>query len=177
MLDEYFSENGHRTYADKIYGNLGEFYFAKLRYDDAAQVYKSFIELNPYHKVSPHFGMRVVEIYDEAGFPQLVVDAKKEFATRYAIDAEYWQRHDIDASPDVTGFLKTNLNDLANHYHALYQEPVFEDERPQNFAEASRWYRQFLGSFPADEETPQINYQLADLLTREPGFRRRSDRV
>jgi TolA-binding protein len=170
VLDEYFSENGHRSYADKIYGNLGEFYFSKLRYDDAAQVYKSFIDLNPYHKVSPHFGMRVIEIYGEALFPQLVVEAKKDFATRYAIDAEYWQRNDIEASPEVTDFLKTNLTDLANHYHALYREPVFVDEQSQNFAEASRWYRQYLGSFPEGEETPQINYQLADLLRENGDF-------
>jgi tetratricopeptide (TPR) repeat protein len=164
VIDEYFSERGHRSYADKIYGNLGEFYFAKLRYDDAAQVYKSFIELNPYHRVSPHFSMRIVEIYGDAGFPQLVVEAKREFATRYAIDAEYWSLHSFQDSTEVVGYLKTNLTDLANHYHALYQEPAFVDEQSQSFTEASRWYRQFLGTFPADEESPQINYQLADLL-------------
>ena len=170
VVDEYFSAHGHRIYGDKIYGNLGEFYFAKLRYEDAASVYKSFINLNPYHRVSPHFSMRIVEIYGEAGFPMLVVESKKEFATRYAVDAEYWQRFDIAESSEVVGFLKTNLSDLANHYHALYQEPVFEEERPANFAEASRWYRQFLYSFPTDEETPQVNYQLADLLLENDNF-------
>ena len=112
-------------------------------------VYKSFIERNPYHRVSPHFGMRVVEIYDEAGFPLLVVESKKEFATRYAVDAEYWHRYFIAEAPEVVGFLKMNLTDLANHYHALYQEPAFVEERPESFAQASRWYRQYLGSFPA----------------------------
>jgi TolA-binding protein len=68
------------------------------------------------------------------------------------------------------GFLKTNLTDLANHYHALYQEPALVDEQPQSFAEASRWYRQFLGTFPSDEESPQINYQLADLLLENGNF-------
>jgi tetratricopeptide (TPR) repeat protein len=170
VVDEYFAANGHRSYADKIYGNLGEFYFAKLRYDDAASVYKSFIALNPNHRVSPHFNMRIVEIYGEANFPQLVVESKKEFATRYAVDAEYWQHFDIEESPEVVGFLKTNLTDLANHYHALYQEPAFVDDQATSFAEASRWYGQFLYSFPADEETPQINYQLADLLLENKNF-------
>jgi len=170
IVDEYFSEHGHRIYADKIYGNLGEFYFSKLRYEDAASVYKSFININPYHRISPHFSMRVVEIYGEAGFPKLVVESKKEFATRYAVDAEYWQRFDIAEAPEVVGFLKTNLTDLANHYHALYQEEVFVDEQPRNFAEASRWYRQFLYSFPSDDDTAQINYQLADLLLENENF-------
>ena len=89
VVDEFFATAGRRSYADKIYGNLGEFYFGKRRYDDASSVYKSFIAANPFHKVSPYFSMRIVEIFGEAGFPKLVVEAKKEFATRYALDAEY----------------------------------------------------------------------------------------
>ena len=170
VVDDYFARNGRRSYADKIYGNLGEFYFSKLRYEDAASVYKSFVALNPLHKVSPYFGMRVVEIYAEAGFPLLVVEAKKQFAATYALDAEYWNHFDAAASPDVVGFLKVNLTDLAGHYHALYQEATLVDERPANFSEAQRWYRQYLVSFPSDGETPQINYQLADLLLENGNF-------
>jgi tetratricopeptide (TPR) repeat protein len=170
VVDEYFSEYGRRSYADKIYGNLGEFYFSKLRYDDAASVYRSFVGLNPFHKVSPHFGMRIVEIYGEAGFPLLVVEAKKEFASTYALDAEYWEYFDLESSPEVVGFLKLNLTDLAGHYHALYQDETLVDDRPASFGEALRWYRQFLHSFPTDAESPQINYQLADLLLENEDF-------
>ena len=164
VVDQYFSQYGHRSYGDKIYENLGEFYFGKLRYNDAASVYKSYIKLNPYHKVSPHFSMRVVDIYGEAGFPLLVVESKKEFATIYALHAEYWNYFDVGSAPQVVGFLKMNLTDLAGHYHALYQTGNLVDEQPANFSEAQRWYRQFLSSFPTDAESPQINYQLADLL-------------
>lgn len=170
VVSEYFAAHGHRSYADKIYSNLGEFFFAKLRYDDAASVYRAFIELNPMHVASPHFSMRVIEIYDAGAFPMLVVEAKKAFATDYAVDAPYWSRNDIDASVEVVGFLKQNLTDLANHYHALFQEPLFVDERSQHFAEASRWYRQFLVSFPTDPDTPPIHYQLADLLLENEMF-------
>ncbi len=170
VIDEYFSEKGHRSYSDKIYSNLGEFYFEKLRYDDAASVYRSFVDLNPYHKRSPYFGMRVVEIFTDADFPLLVVEAKKEFATHYALSSEYWNRHDASNSLEVMDFLKTNLGDLAGHYHALYQDGSLADEQGQHFDEAQRWYRQLLASFPADEETPQINYQLADLLLENENF-------
>jgi len=170
VVDEYFSEKGHRSYGDNIYSNLGEFYFDKLRFDDAASVYRSFIDLNPYHHRSPYFNMRVVEIFDEADFPLLVVEAKKDFATRYALSSEYWNRHDIGEAPEVAEFLKINLTDLAGHYHALYQEDVPVDAKAQHFEEAHRWYRQLLGSFPSDEETPQVNYQLADLLLEHEDF-------
>jgi TolA-binding protein len=170
VIDDYFSRYGHRTYADKVYRNLAEFYFSKLRYEDAASVYRSFIDLNPNHTASPHFGMRIVGIYGEAGFPLLVVEAKKDFAQRYAVDSHYWTYVNIDESADVVGFLKTNLTDLAGHYHALYQDELIVDDKPENFAEASRWYRQFLGSFPGDAETPGVNYQLASLLLENENF-------
>ena len=170
VVDEYFAMNGQRSYVDKIYGNLGEFYFGKLRYEDAASVYRSFTDLYPFHKESPHFGMRIVEIYTEAGFPQLVVEAKKAFATNYALDAEYWNYIDVENSAEVVGFLKTNLTDLAGHYHALYQDVNLVEEQPANFAQAQRWYRQFLSSFAADDEAPQTNYRLADLLMEHKDF-------
>lgn len=170
VVNQYFAKYGHRSYADKIYQNLGEFYFEKLRYEDASSVYKSFVDLNPYHRMSPYFSMRVIDIYAEAGFPQLVVEAKKEFAGTYAVDAAYWNVIAIAESGEVVGFLKTNLTDLANHYHALYQEELLEEERPENFAEARRWYTQYIGSFPEDESTPPINYQLADLLLENDEF-------
>ncbi len=170
IVDQYFSEKGHRSYADRIYSNLGEFYFGSLRYDDAASVYRSFIASNPYHQKSPHFSMRVVEIFVAADFPLLVVEAKKDFATRYALSSEYWSQHDVESTPDVTGYLKTNLTDLAGHYHALYQGDVLAEDKAKHFDEAHRWYRQLLSSFPADAASPHINYQLADLLLENEDF-------
>ena len=170
VIDEYFAAVGQRSYADRIYSNLGEFYLDKLRYQDAASVYNSFTKLNPYHRIAPHFTMRVVEIYEEGEFPQLVVESKKEFAKRYAVQAGYWQHYDIVEATEVMGFLKTNLADLATHYHALYQDELLVEEQSANYAEALQWYRQFLSSFPGDPETPPTNYQLADLLLEHGDF-------
>jgi len=170
VIDQYFSANGHRPYADKIYSNLAEFYFSKLRYEDAAAVYRSFIKLNPYHAASPHFDMRIVDVYDKAGFPLKVVEAKKDFANRYAVDSKYWNYFDKAESPEVIGFLKTNLTDLAGHYHSLYQEPLLLESQAENFAEASHWYREYLFSFPSDDDTPGVNYRLADLLLENQDF-------
>ncbi len=170
VIDDYFAGKGPREYADRIYSNLAEFYFEKLRYDDAATVYRSFVELNPFHRRSPHFGMRVVEIFSAADFPLLVVDAKKDFATRYALTSDYWLRHDVEELSEVTEYLKTNLGDLAGHYHALYQQDTALEQRPLHFAEASRWYRELLSSFEHDPETPSFNYQFADLLLENEDF-------
>ena len=170
VLQEYYAANGSRSYEDRIYRNLAEFYFEKLRYQDATAVYDLFVELHPLHRVAPHFSMRVIEIYARGDFPKLVVESKKDFATRYGLQAEYWRHFDVNESPEVLSYLKTNLKDLANHYHALYQDAALEDEKPVNYREALAWYREFLVSFPLDAESPSINYQVADLLLENQDY-------
>ena len=167
---QYFSSQGKRIYEDKIYSNLGEFYFDKLRYADAAAAYEAFVDRNPRHKVAPNFQMRVIEIHAAGGFPSLVLDSKKKFATDYGLKADYWKHYSPGERQDVLGLLKTNLTDLANHYHASYQDPNQAEDKPANFEEALHWYRGFLASFPADAESPFVNYQLADLLLENRSF-------
>jgi hypothetical protein len=40
---DYFSQHGKRSYEDSVYSNLGEFYFDKRRYNDAAATYNAFV--------------------------------------------------------------------------------------------------------------------------------------
>ena len=170
IVGQYFATNGHRSYEDRIYSHLAEFYFEKLRYQDAAAAYQAFVALYPLHKVSPHFSMRVVQIYEAGNFAKLVLESKKEFAASYGLQSEYWRHFDVDDSPEVLSYLKDNLEDLASHYHALYQDAEFSDEKPASFQEASRWYRAYLTSFSEDPGTPAINHRLADLLLEHRDF-------
>jgi len=167
---KYFSRHGKRSYEDRVYSNLGEFYFDKRRYADASATYNAFVSRNPFNKMAPNFHMRVIEIQAAGGFPSLVLDSKKDFATTYGLKAEYWKYFDPSDRQDVLGFLKTNLTDLANHYHACYQDPRQAEKKPENFKEALHWYREFLTSFRMDIESPAINYQLADLLLENKSF-------
>ncbi len=57
----------------------------------------------------------------------------------------------------MLSYLKSNLKDLANHYHAQYQRAELAEERPANYRESLLWYREFLASFPKDAESPPIN--------------------
>jgi len=72
--------------------------------------------------------------------------------------------------PEAIGYLKKNIIDLANHYHAVFQEPKYVKQKPESFSEASHWYREFLVSFPKEKESPDINYQLADLFLENKSF-------
>ncbi len=169
-IQEYFTGSKSRSYEDRIYANLGEHYLGKLRYDDAAKTYNAFIALHPFHRAAPKFSMRVVEIFTQGGFPKLVLEAKRDFAQRYGLQAEYWKHVKLEESPEVVAYLKTNLNDLATHYHAQYQKAPEGDEKQANYREAVRWYGDYLESFPTEADTPPVNYKLADLLLEHKDF-------
>lgn len=171
VIGEYFAEFGHRAYEDHAYRYFGEFYLSKQRYQDAATVYKDFVGLYPFHAASPDFSLRVIGIYETGGFPQLVVDAKRDFAAKYGLKSEYWKHHAIGERPEVVAAVKSNLMDLANYYHARYQDPSLAKEKQQSFAEAARWYGDFLDSFHDDPTAPAANYQFADLLRENGDFR------
>src|SRR6185295_7364308 len=144
---EFFTGLGSRSYEDRVYSNLGEHYLTKLRYDDAAKTFGTFVELNPFHRAAPRFSMRVVETFTQGGFPKLVLESKREFASRYGLKAAYWQHFKPEDSPEVLAYLKANLKDLATHYHAQYQGDQKAEEKQANYREALRWYGDYLESF------------------------------
>ncbi len=169
-IQEYFSKFGNRSYEDRVYTNLGEHYLSRLRYDDAAKTYKAFVALYPFHRAAPRFSMRVVETFTQGGFPKLVLESKREFASKYGLKAEYWRHFKPEESPEVLSYLKTNLKDLATHYHAQYQNANEADEKLANYREARQWYGAYLDSFPTEADSPPVNTQLADLLLENKDF-------
>jgi outer membrane protein assembly factor BamD (BamD/ComL family) len=169
-VTEYFESHGKRSYEDGVYSILGEFYFDKRRYADAGAVYNAFVSHNPFHKVAPQFHMRVIEIDIAGAFPSLVIDAKKQFAGNYALTSEYWKHFEPGSRPEVLSWLKTNLTDLAKHYHALYQSKEQVKDKKANFDEAEHWYREFLVNFPMAPESPAMNYLMADLIMENHSF-------
>jgi len=166
----YFKKVGKKTYESNIYSFLAEFYLVKRRYSDAALTYKAFIDNNQYHKLAPHFSMRMIEIYHKGRFPKLVIEAKKHYASAYGINKSYWKYYNIKENPEVVGFLKTNIMDLANYYHAVYQDVRYRRIKKQSFKDAAHWYQEFLSSFPKDTLSPGINYLLADLYLENKDY-------
>ena len=174
VIPEYFADKRQRAYMDMIYGDLGNHYLEKERYQDAARTFNLFVERNPLHVRAPEFQRRVIEVHEQGGFARLVIEAKKSFARRYAPDALYWQTHDLDERRETLAFIKQNLVDLAKHYHSLSQQLDRETEAEEQQAavqEAIAWYREYIQSFPDDAQTPELNFLLADLLYDNGRFR------
>jgi TolA-binding protein len=164
----YFDRRGARPYEDLVYASLGDLYLEKERYSDAATTYEAFVERYPVHREAPLFQVRVIDAYEQGAFPELVLAAKKQFVTRYALSEEYWQHHRPEEAPEVMAALKTNVTELAEHYHAVAQRT----RERADYDEAARWYQAYLDDFPDDPGAPGVNFLLGELYFESGRFAR-----
>ncbi|HEY0745129.1 MAG TPA: tetratricopeptide repeat protein [Steroidobacteraceae bacterium] len=149
-----------RPYAYLMYARLGDLYMEKERYTDAADSYRAFVSQERNNEKAPLLEMQAIEAYSKGGFPQLVLQGKKEFVENYSFGTPYWQGRDPKAEPKVVEVLKTNLKDVAQYYHAQAQR----SKNVADYQEAAKWYRSYLRSFPDDPGSAVTNYLLADTL-------------
>jgi tetratricopeptide (TPR) repeat protein len=157
---DYYSSHGRRVYEDIVYDRLGLLFLEKERYIDAAQTFQMFVEHNQIHQQAPAFQMRVIETYQQGGFPTLVLQSKKAFVDRYQLQGEYWQHHSPQENEQTVESLKLTMTDLSRHYHSLAQK----NRKPADYQEAFHWYRTYLASFDSDQNAPKMNFLLAELL-------------
>src|SRR3984893_9633253 len=159
-IDQFVKRRSPRPYSYLMYARLGDLYIEKERYTDAADAYRAFVSQDRNNEKAPLLQMQAIEAYSKGGFPQLVLQGKKEFVEDYSYGTPYWKNRLPKDEPAVVVELKTNLKDLAQYYHAQAQKT----KSPGDYQEAARWYRGFITSFPDDPESAATNFLLADTL-------------
>jgi tetratricopeptide (TPR) repeat protein len=157
---DFIKHRKPRPYAYLMYARLGDLYMEKERYTDAADSYRAFVSQDRNNEKAPLLEMQAIEAYSKGGFPQLVLQGKKEFVENYSFGTAYWQGRDPKGEPKVVAVLKINLKDVAQYYHAQAQRT----KDVADYQEAAKWYRSYLRSFPDDPGSAVTNYLLADTL-------------
>lgn len=157
-IKKYFDKHGHHDYEDLIYERLGDFYIKQERIRDAAEAYLTFTKNNAHHPRAPFFELKVIEAYKKGGFSDLLFSAKKEFVERYAVSGNNWRKLGGSVQIQLQPFLKSNIEDVARHYHAIAQK----SKNSEDYKHAISWYQIYLKSFPKDLNVPMINFLLAD---------------
>jgi tetratricopeptide (TPR) repeat protein len=159
-VDQFVARRGEPPYSYLLYSRLGDLYVEKQRYQDAADAYRAFVARDPASENAPVLAMQAIEAYRKGGFDQLVLEGKRDYIERYNFAGAFWQGRERPAYPQVVAELKTNMKDVATYYHATAQK----SKRTDDYLTASRWYRDYLASFPDDPESAATNYLLAETL-------------
>ena len=159
-IDQFLESTRPRLYAYLLYARLGDLYAGKERFTDAADSYRAFVLKDRNNEKAPLLQMQAIEAYARGGFPELVLKGKQEFVEDYSFGTAYWEGRDPKNETKVVAELKTNLKDLAQHYHAQAQKT----KSVADYQEAAKWYRDYLTSFPDDPDSAVTNYLLADTL-------------
>jgi tetratricopeptide (TPR) repeat protein len=164
-IPAFITSDKRRGYEYLVYQQLGEFYLSKDRVKDTADTFGQFARRNPLHTQTPLLQARVIGIYEQSGFANLALDAKKEYVAHYGVQSEY-RRASPQAWETAQPLVKTHLAELARHFHASAQK----SHNTQDYQEAVHWYRLYLASFPNDPEAAQNNFLLAELLFEDGRF-------
>jgi tetratricopeptide (TPR) repeat protein len=159
-IDEFVKHRPPRPYYYLLYARLGDLYIEKERYTDAADSYRAFVSRDRNNEKAPLLEMQAIEAYSKGGFPQLVLQGKKEFVENYSYGTPYWQGRTPTGEPKVVAELKINLKDVAQYYHAQAQRT----KNVADYQEAAKWYRSYLTSFPDDPDSAVTDFLLADTL-------------
>jgi tetratricopeptide (TPR) repeat protein len=159
-IADFVKHRTPRPYTYLMYARLGDLDMEKERYTDAADSYRAFVSQDRNNEKAPLLEMQAIEAYSKGGFPQLVLQGKKEFVENYSFGTAYWQGRDPKSEPKVVAVLKTNLKDVAQYYHAQAQRT----KDVADYQEAAKWYRSYLRSFPDDPGSAVTNFLLADTL-------------
>jgi len=165
-INTFLASRGNPHYSYVIYRNLGDLYLEKERYQDAAESYEAFVEHDPYHAKAPLLQVEVIEAFKQGGFPSLVLDGKRAFVKRYGMEGEFWVRNPRESNPKVAAYLKGNLTDLAQYYHAEAQNGGAIDD----YQQAANWYRKYLSYFPGEADSANTNFLLAEILFESGDF-------
>jgi len=159
-IQDFVRHRKPRPYSYLLYARLGDLYMEKERYTDAADSYRAFVSQDRNNEKAPLLEMQAIEAYQKGGFPQLVLQGKKEFVENYSFGTAYWQGRQPTGEPKVVAVLKTNLKDVAQYYHAQAQRT----KDVADYQEAAKWYRSYLRSWPDEPGSAVTNYLLADTL-------------
>ncbi|HEX3915349.1 MAG TPA: tetratricopeptide repeat protein [Steroidobacteraceae bacterium] len=159
-IQEFVRHYKPRPYSYLLYARLGDLYMEKERYTDAADSYRAFVSQDRNNEKAPLLEMQAIEAYQKGGFPQLVLQGKKEFVENYSFGTAFWQGRQPSSEPKVVAVLKTNLKDVAQYYHAQAQRT----KDVADYQEAAKWYRSYLRSWPDEPGSAVTNFLLADTL-------------
>ncbi|MEP5764068.1 MAG: tetratricopeptide repeat protein [Halieaceae bacterium] len=157
---------GERSYQPLLYAQLGELYLKQERFRDSAETFRAFSRRYPDSLYAHRFHVRVIGIYEDAGFRDLIVTEKRDYVASYGISEDYWLNSEAEVQQEISENLKLFIDELATHYHALAQAEAGAEEASGDAAQyyllAGDYYQLYIDSFSDDPRVPEMGFLLAE---------------
>ncbi|MBI3188506.1 MAG: tetratricopeptide repeat protein [Gammaproteobacteria bacterium] len=158
QLDEVFVNRPDRTYKPLIYKAIGELYLGTGRHMDAANVYIAYTKATPNSALAPEFFDLAIQAYKQGNFKEETLNAMKSYVQQFGVKTAFYLAQTPDNQQAITIKLKSHTLELAKYYHSIARTT----RKNESFLQAAYWYGLYVESFPADIDTPHINFLLAD---------------
>ncbi|MCY0965615.1 tetratricopeptide repeat protein [Parathalassolituus penaei] len=174
-VGKFFDKHGERNYEYLIYAQLADLYYEQKYYQVGATTLTAFTQRHPDSDRAPGYYQQIVSRFDAAGYPLLKRQYAGEYIERFGMNSEYWKNHDEKVRETIKGPLAAYLLDLAKFNHGFAQQSKDKAERARYFADASRWYDEYIRSFPDAADAAEANFLLAEIYYQLGNYKRARD--
>lgn len=170
-IETYLTKSGRTVYEQAFYRHLAAYYLSRERYTDAAKTYQAYINKHPLNATSAGYSMRIIEVYQQGGFYDLAVTARKDFVDGFGPESDFWKQLDAEDQELTQALQKANIRALASYYHARFQKLKDGKAREESYRQAMLWYREYYYLFPLDDHAPLMSKLLAELYLENGDYR------
>jgi len=164
QIAKLFSRIGDRHYEYLIYDSLAEYYLSKNQYTDAANTYKSYVAVAPNDVLAPAFYSNVVKSYKKAGYVDQVLKHQIAYVERYGINSGFWGLYGEDIKEMIRPNISEYTTQLAQYHHAKGQKAKNLKNKFNHLLAASKWYGEFIDTFPEDPTTGEKYFLMGEAL-------------
>lgn len=166
------------VYQHLLFERLAEHLLDKKRFQDASGVYRRYTELFPETIHAQPFQIKLVNVFNAAGFAAEVLAEKARFVTAFAPDTAYGRATNARNKTESLRVTRQYLLDLSQAAHAQAQSidkglqnstntryrTAMENARLTAFEQAIDWYARFVVLYPEDDVTPEQYFLMGESL-------------
>ncbi|MCU7556057.1 tetratricopeptide repeat protein [Alteromonas sp. ASW11-19] len=179
----FYAERDVAPHQYLIYQELAQQHLNNDRYQDAADVYLEFALRHVSHPLSVAFFVKHVDAFILGDFPSLALQAKARFVNTFGATYGVWNEWSEIYREKSAPYLHDYLLTLSQTEHSLAQSLAENPADPnlterqaalvaalndkqlaKAYANAARYYREFITLFPDDPKTPDMQFYLAESL-------------
>ncbi len=179
----FYADHDEAPHQYLVYQELAQQHLNNDRYQDAAAVYVEFALRHVSHPLSVAFFVKHVDAFILGEFPSLALQAKARFVNTFGATYGVWHEWSDIYREKSAPYLHDYLVTLAQTEHSLAQSLADNPDDPsltarqaalvtalndkqtaKAYANAARYYREFITLFPDDPKAPDMQFYLAESL-------------